>query len=305
MTGTDHRLDEARWTDLCERRATAPETIAARWAERRRRSLSGPDGRLLVVAADHPARSAVAVRDDPLAMADRRDLLGRLLAALAVPGVDGLLASADIADDLVTLGALESKVVFGTMNRGGLAGSAWELDDPLTAYGVDDIVERGLDGGKVLLRIDPGDPGCRHTLVACADAVRALARRGLPAMVEPLPYRRDAWGRARLDTDTGAAVRAVGVAAGLGGNSAYTWMKLPAGPDLARVAGASSCPVLVLGGAPGPDAEAERRAWREALALPQVRGLVVGRALLYPPDDDVVGAVRVAAEMVHGDGTGP
>ncbi len=36
------------------------------------------------------------------------------------------------------------------------------------------------------------------------------------------------------------------------------------------------------------------------MSLPAVRGLVVGRALLYPPDGDVAGAVDIAAELVHG-----
>jgi len=40
--------------------------------------------------------------------------------------------------------------------------------------------------------------------------------------------------------------------------------------------------------------------WRRALTLPSVRGLVVGRALLFPPDSEVAAAVHVAAELVHG-----
>jgi hypothetical protein len=57
-------------------------------------------------------------------MADRYDLLRRLLIAPSRPGVDGLLATADIVEDLLLLGALEDKVVFGSMNRGGLQGPA-------------------------------------------------------------------------------------------------------------------------------------------------------------------------------------
>ena len=40
--------------------------------------------------------------------------------------------------------------------------------------------------------------------------------------------------------------------------------------------------------------------WRRALAIPQVRGLVAGRTLLFPPDGDVVRAVSEAAAIVHG-----
>ena len=38
----------------------------------------------------------------------------------------------------------------------------------------------------------------------------------------------------------------------------------------------------------------------KALELPAVRGLVIGRALLFPPDGDVAAAVDIAAELVHG-----
>ena len=86
-------------------------------------------------------------------MASRSDLLARLQSALARPGVDGLLATADIIEDLLLLGALEDKVVFGSLNRGGLAGSSFELDDRMTAYDVPGTVEAGLEGAKMLLRI--------------------------------------------------------------------------------------------------------------------------------------------------------
>jgi hypothetical protein len=38
--------------------------------------------------------------------------------------------------------------------------------------------------------------------------------------------------------------------------------------------------------------------WQRALALPGVRGLVVGRNLLYPKDDDVLAAVKTAASLL-------
>ena len=77
----------------------------------------------MIVAADHPARGALGVGSRPTAMNSRTDLLDRLRAALADPGVDGVLATSDILDDLLLLGALEDKVVFSSFNRGGLAGA--------------------------------------------------------------------------------------------------------------------------------------------------------------------------------------
>ena len=93
----------------------------------------------MIVAADHPARGALAVGNRPTAMNSRTDLLDRLRAALADPGVDGVLATSDILDDLLLLGALEDKVVFSSFNRGGLAGAAFELDDRMTGC------DRGVD----------------------------------------------------------------------------------------------------------------------------------------------------------------
>ena len=63
-----------------------------------------PDGRLMIIACDHPARGANGVGNRPLAMGNRIDLLERLQTALSRPGVDGLLGSPDIIEDLLLLG---------------------------------------------------------------------------------------------------------------------------------------------------------------------------------------------------------
>ena len=254
---------------------------------------------LFIVAADHTARGMVGVGADPRAMADRRSMLERLLTALANPRVDGVLASADIIEDLVLLGALEDRVAVGTMNRGGLAGATWELDDRFTAYDVDHIVAANLDAGKMLLRIDRSDPGTVPTLEGCARAVQALSDRRMMAMVEPIPYTKDASGAAVWDDDPIQLLKAVGVCAALGGSSAYTWLKIQATADIAAVAAMTTQPLLLLGGAPGPDPEATFAAWERGLAEPTVRGLVVGRALLYPADGDVAAAVDRAAGLVE------
>lgn len=292
-------LDDGRWAELLEARATDPSAVTRAWSSRSRRPLLSDDARLFLLAADHPARAALAVGGDPMAMADRRDLLERLLAALSVPGVDGLLGSPDILEELLLLGALDEMVVVGTMNRAGLAGSVWELDDRMTAYDAPALVDAGLEGGKMLLRIDPTDPGSLPTIESCAAAVGELAAAGLMAMIEPLPYRKDDQGRARLDDDPDGLVRAIGVASALGPTSAHTWLKLPATDHVERVMAATTLPTLILGGAPGPDPDTAFAAWERALAVPQVRGLVVGRTLLYPPDGDVEAAVKTAAAIVR------
>jgi hypothetical protein len=285
---------------LTEIRARHPERIAEAWRNRKRREVVGEDGRLLLVAADHPARGALGVRGERMAMASRPGLLDRLVTALERPGVDGVLATPDVLEDLLLLGALEGKVVIGSMNRGGLQGAAFELDDRFTAYGTaDDLIARGLDGGKMLTRIDLDDPGTVATLEASARAVSDLAAHRLMAMVEPFwSTRRD--GRVTNLLDPDSVIRSVHIAAGLGATSAYTWLKLPVVADLDRVMEATTLPTLLLGGDPMVAPEETYASWGKALSLPSVRGLVVGRALLFPPNGDVASAVDQAADLVHG-----
>ncbi len=287
------------YAEVTELRARRPHAVAQAMAARQRRpSFVGDDGRLMIVAADHPARGALAARGRSDAMASRTELLDRLRAALARPGVDGLLATADIAEDLLLLGALEDKVVIASMNRGGLAGACFELDDRMTAYDVPGIVEAGFDGGKMLLRIALDDPGTAPTLETCAQAVTDLNRQRLVAMVEPfMSSRRD--GRVVNDLAPEAVITSVHIAQGLGSSSAYTWMKLPVVAEMERVMEATTLPTLILGGDPVRAPEETYASWRKALDLPAVRGLVVGRALLFPPDDDVAAAVDTAVSLVR------
>ncbi|MES9543660.1 aldolase [Actinomadura sp. NPDC000600] len=287
-----------RIAGLTEARVMRPESVAGAAERRTRRdSLVGESGRLMLLAADHPARGALAAGGDPLAMADRGELLDRLCVALERPGVDGVMGTADVIEDLLLLGVLEGKVVIGSMNRGGLAGSSFEIDDRFTAYSAAAIAASRLDGGKMLLRVDDEDPATVRTLEACARAVSELAGRGLMAMVEPFISRR-VDGRVRNDLSPEAMTRAVAIASGLGTTSAYTWLKVPVVADMERVMAASTLPALLLGGEVAADPQAAREGWRRALRLPTVRGLVVGRSLLYPPDGNVAAAVDAAVELL-------
>ncbi|GAB4586961.1 Cgl0159 family (beta/alpha)8-fold protein [Nocardia sp. IFM 10818] len=291
-------LTDDRWNELLRTRATDPEAIQRAYADRRRRpNLLSDNGTLFLVAADHPARGALGVGADRTAMADRRTLLERLLIALANPAVDGVLGSPDIVEELLLLDAVHDKIVIGSMNRGGLAGADWEIDDRFTGYDAESLVKYRLDGGKMLLRLVDSDPGTIPTLEACARAVSELAEHNLMAMVEPLPYGRDETGALVMHKDAAALQRAMTVASGLGVTSAYTWLKIPAPQDTSAL-DATTLPVLVLGGAPSGDPAADLASWGSALGHEVVRGLVVGRTLLYPPDGDVAGAVDAAARVL-------
>jgi len=293
-------LSEADWQRLLTVRATDPGAVPRAYAERKRPDrLLSERGTLFLVAADHPARGALGTGGDEMAMADRRSLLARLVAALSHPDVDGVLGSPDIVEELLLLGALEGKVVIGSMNRGGLDGATWTMDDRFTGYDAASIERHRLEGGKMLLRIDDQDPGTAGTLEGCAQAVAGLAERGLMAMVEPLPYHRNDDGSLTLRKDTPALARAITIASALGTTSAHTWLKMPSCEEPEAVFASTTLPCVVLGGVPGPDPDADLASWGRTLVQPTVRGLVVGRALLYPPDGDVRGAVDAAAKVLR------
>ncbi|MCP2636026.1 deoxyribose-phosphate aldolase [Microbacterium sp. HD4P20] len=295
---SDGILTDQDFAHLRDMRAKDPEGIKRALVKRTRREVLRGDDRLFIVAADHPARGALAVGPDASAMANRYDLLERLAVALSRPGVDGVLGTPDIIDDLAALGLLNDKIVVGSMNRGGLRGATFEMDDRYTAYDVPRMVESGIDFAKTLIRINLHDPATAPTLSATAEAVTAASAAGLPIMLEPFMSHSD-HGRIVNDLSADAVILSVAIAAGLGASSAHTWMKLPVVPDMARVMEATTMPTLLLGGDSGADPDETFSAWEDALALPGVRGLTVGRTLLYPPDGDVAAAVDTAAGLVH------
>ncbi len=295
-TGLD--ADPRRYAHLTTLRLEDPAAVA-RAAQARRRHPGVKTGvQNFIVAADHPARGAISVGSNPTAMADRLDLLDRLQTALANPAVDGVLASPDILDDLLLLGALEGKLVFGSMNRGGLAGLVNEIDDRFTGHTAQALADLGADGGKMLTRIALDDPATVAAMEACAKAIDALAERKLIAMVEPFLSVHEG-SKIRNDLSTDAVIKSVAIASGLGSTSAYTWMKLPVVDEMERVMAATTMPTVLLGGDPSGSQEEVLASWGAALALPGVQGLTVGRTLLYPQDGDVAGAVAAAASLLN------
>jgi DhnA family fructose-bisphosphate aldolase class Ia len=284
---------------LRETRATNPGRLAEVYANRQRRELIAGDGRLMIVAADHPARGALAVGGNATAMADRYELLTNLAIALGRPGVDGVLGTPDIIDDLALLGLLDDKIVVGSMNRGGLRGASFEMDDRYTAYDMPAIERDGLDFAKNLVRINLQDAGTVDTLEASALAVSDAAELNIPIMLEPFMSE---WvdGQIKNNLSTDQVILSVAIASGLGNSSAYSWLKLPVVPDMERVMASTTLPTLLLGGEPTGDESAQREQWAHALGLAGVRGLVVGRSLLYPDGGNVAHAVDAATNLVHG-----
>lgn len=127
-----------------------------------------------------------------------------------------------------------------------------------------------------------------------------MAALRLPVFIEPFLCHRTPSGL-RTDLGATAVTTSIAIASGLGGTSAYTWLKVPVTDDpedMDRVMRASTLPAVLLGGEVTGDPDTAYEKWRGALRLPTVQGLVVGRSLLYPPDGDVAGAVDTAVGLL-------
>ena len=284
---------------LRDTRASNPGAVATALKNRQRRELLGADGKLMIVAADHPARAALGIGHEAMAMANREDLLERLAQALSNPGVDGVLATPDIIDDLALLGLLDNKIVVGSMNRGGLRGASFEMDDRFGSYSIESIVEAGLDFAKTLTRINFHDAGTAETLMATATAVNDAVAAGIPIMLEPFISE---WVDGSISNvlTPEAVIQSIAIVSALGGSSAYTWLKIPYVADMARVMESTTLPTLILGGDRAGDMESLYTEWANALTVPGVRGLVVGRSLLYPASGNTGDAIARAVDIVHG-----
>lgn len=303
-------LSDAQIARVTEKRITDPGYSLRVAMGRKRRDQLAPDGRLNILAADHPARRVTKVGEDVLAMADRRDYLARIVRVLSSPRVDGLMATMDILEDLLTLDGLgredgappllDGKVLIASLNRGGLAGVSWELDDPLTGAAPDTCTAWKLDGAKILLRIADDDAGALKTMLASAQAISQCNALGVPMFLEPLPVVRGGNGWSVVKTAE-ALARIVGVASALGDSSRYLWLKLPYCERYEIVARATTLPILLLGGESAGDPTKFINELKSALAAgPNVRGALVGRNVLYPGNADPLEAAEAAGEIIHG-----
>lgn len=309
MFNSKEFFPDALLSRLTDTRVKDPDYAWRASRVRIRRDNLAPRGKLNILAADHPARNVTKVGAEALAMADRRDYLARILRVLSTERVDGIMATMDILEDLLAVdgflraaGAstlLDGRLLIGSLNRGGLAGSGWELDDPVTGVTPAACREWGLDGAKLLMRVDERDPASLKTLMACARAINESNARALPMFLEPLPVTKTEKGYVVVKTAE-ALARLAGVASALGDSSRYLWLKLPHCDGYETVARATTLPILLLGGESAGDPSPFLRQLESAMAAgPNVRGALVGRNVLYPGDEDPLAMAEAAGGIVH------
>jgi len=309
MFQTKSYLPEALLARLTATRIADPDYAMRAAAVRIRRQTLAPSGKLNILAADHPARNVTKAGSDPLAMADRGGYLARILRVLSGSRVDGVMATMDILEDLLAIdgflrqaGAgtlLDGKVLIASLNRGGLAGACWELDDPMTGATPEACAAWRLDGAKVLLRVDESEPASLKTITAAVQAINECHALALPMFLEPLPVGKTDKGYAVIKTPA-ALARLAGVASALGDSSRAIWLKMPYCEGYETVARATTLPILILGGESAGDPAPFLRQLGAAMAAgPNVRGALVGRNVLFPGDEDPLAMAEAAGAIVH------
>jgi DhnA family fructose-bisphosphate aldolase class Ia len=243
----------------------------------------------LVLAADHRARGVMTIERNAEYVQALRE---------ALPYCDGILASAEPLATMARTGAIgPGQSTYLSLNRAGLAGTAFELDDRLVAS-VDRAAEDGWTGVKLMTRIAPDDPGGAAALELLGQVLEGARSHGLEALIEPVM-----WVAGRMSRHTDDIVLAAVIAHDLGA----PLLKVPV-PDVpagearieavGRVAASVGVPVLFLGG-PHDRAGHERvlEETRDVMAGGGA-GLAMGRAIFQEPSPAVM-AEELAA-VVHG-----
>lgn len=309
LFNSEQYLDPAVLDMITEVRVHRPAVIEAEARRRKKRRRLTRDGTLVLVALDHPARGVTAVGDRELAMGDRYELLARVRRLMDDPNLDGLLAAVDVVEELLILSHfermatgrsfLDGRVIVGSMNRGGLSGAVFEMDDTFTSFTARRLVELRCDGGKMLYRLDRRDPASLRTITSCAEAINSLRCLKLPAFLEALAVERKD-GHYRPLNDVHSIVQNCGIASALGESSSHVWLKLPYCKDFSQVCRATSLPILLLGGPARENAREVLADFSEGLSTcARVRGAIIGRNLLFPAAQDPLPTCRALTSLVH------
>lgn len=269
--------------------------------------------KLVIIAADHPARGVTKIGSNDIAMGDRHEYLGRILRVLTLDHVDGIMTTPDIMDDLFILNYLfkqlggksflDKKILIGSTNRGGLLGSPYEMYDPVTAYNIDDIRKLKLDGAKIMVRLDFETKMAKYsqrTLALCSKMIRRCNESNIPSFIETLPVTRDQSRNYTVIKNAEAMIKTIGIATALGGGSVNTWLKVPYVDKFESVAKSATNPILILGGeSTGNPIDFFKILEIGLAAGKNVKGCLAGRNLLYPGDDDPRAVAIAISSIIH------
>jgi len=289
------------------------ELVKKEGNERVRREELTKDGNLMIIAADHAARGIISSGIDELGMAYRMNYIGRILRVICGNSqVDGVMGTPDVLEDLILFnhltkqhggeGFLSGRLLIGSMNRLGLKGAVFELDDGLSAYMAAHVKEMGLDGVKLLFRYAPESLDSRKTIEYCLLAMNECHQHDIPVFLEAVAVELKE-GKPEQKKDIKSLMLAVCIANGLSTSSVGTWLKLPYikesnGLTYNDVIAASSYPILILGGAATGRPEELVANVNEAMEAGASGGLI-GRQILYPDPYDPYAVGKAISEVIH------
>ena len=299
---------------ITDQRVRNPKVAFEEAHQLRKRKQLTSDGKLVILATDHPGRRVTALRDDPLAMGDRLEYLSRALRVVTTPGCDGVMGTTDFMEDLLILSHLfreargdsflDEKVLVGCMNRGGHAGVRGEIDDRFTSFSAQQLKRLNFDGGKLMYRLDLDDERSIKSIEDCALAVTELFRQDLYSFLEPMSVQRKPDGGYETVKTVEAMVKDAGAAAALGESSMKTWLKLSYAEGYERVARATRLPILMLGGPALETPMPTLSNFHAGIhAGANVRGAMVGRNVTFPRKEDPRGVAAAVCAIIHEEAT--
>ena len=299
-------LDSAIFQELNRIKAFQPEIIEQEAYCRRKPGY--PHECLVFAAADHNARMINEYKGNPIGLSNRREYLTRLVRMLQSDRIDGIEATPDIIEDLIILNKLcresgkkaflDGKMLVGTVNRGGLKNTVWEMDDMPSCYTVERLKKLNMDGVKFMIRLNPMDERCRNTVRYCADAVNEAERAGLPIFIEALYVETTEKGFA-MKTDSESLCKVVGVVGALGCRGVGKWIEVPLNEEYQVPTSATTCPVLVV-----PDEvksepiDVVKEYTKEIGLNDNIRGILLGRNVMYN-DADPLPIADAIADVWH------
>lgn len=301
-------ISNSLFEQITEKRLTEPKFSLEIAEQRQRREGFVGGSSINIVAADHPARGSLSAGDNPLAMADRHDLLARLTQILQSEWVDGVLGTMDILEELLILhglqsetgeGFLDNKLLIASFNRGGLPGSAWELNDPITGPNASTCEQYGIDAAKMLLRVNFDDENSLKAIQYCTDGIRDMNTIDRPVFIEPLPVVQSEKGY-KVVADPEKLIQLISVSSALGDSSRNVWLKIPFTEEFDRVAASTTLPTVILGGGKSHSKEEFLGNIQKAIDTGhQVRGTMIGRNMLYPKDSEPLEMAESIGKVVH------
>lgn len=305
----DKFFPESIFDKITDVRVTDPELVMKSAGRRKRRERLAVDGKLAILAADHPARRVTKSGSDPVLMGNRQGYLCRILRVITSPEFDGVMGTTDVIEDLLIVdqlfvedGAdsfLDGKVLVGCMNRGGLSGAEFEMDDRFASFTAESINRLRLDGAKMMFRVDIKDARSLDTIEACSRAITDLNKYSIPVFLEAFSVERTPEGYKNQKSPE-ELIKTVSVATALGDSSRGIWLKIPYCEGFERVAKATSCPILMLGGESSGDPTGVLHEFYSGMrAGRNVRGALVGRNILYPGMDDPYAVADAVSGIVH------